>query len=135
MNPQKRPSWGGKKAAAIRAEMAKLVALEEPLCPRCGQPVTTESGFQADHWPIPRTDLPVSEWYNPARLVASHPYCNMKAGGTAEMRRRHGWKKPTGAPPDRGTPGLRRCEDPTCTVILASQEPHFCPRHARGPAA
>ena len=78
--------WSGRRVTRARAEVTAR-GFPQP-CTRCGRPVYEDQRWQADHWPITRSQakvlgIPIDQ----LEVHAAHGYCNESAGGIDGARK------------------------------------------------
>ena len=63
--------WSGREVTNARKHWAARLPVA---CCRCGRPVTADTPWQVDHWPVPREFGGTETW-------PAHSHCNLSAGG------------------------------------------------------
>jgi 5-methylcytosine-specific restriction endonuclease McrA len=83
---KKSRNWGRIGGYQRNAMKRALIERDGTKCFHCGRPTRSSNGaddagedvLTIDHWPIPKRNLPVSEWLEPSRAVIACQGCNRR---------------------------------------------------------
>lgn len=93
--PSKKAALWSTFSSRKRQEMRlALIERDGANCFHCGRPTRPPNGtndpdqMTVDHWPVPKRQLPKSEWLDPSRAVLSCLGCNRRIDNESQTQDR-----------------------------------------------